>query len=321
MVSSNEASLDANENSPMSEMLNRFVGPEGRQSLVDALRSQPIIGGNPLLGEKVADLATVIAFSAGSTIIEEASSENDLFFILSGTVTIRVQGRELALRTAGQQVGEMAIVDPGQPRSASVIADGDVVIAKLSAANFLGLAERYPIIWRNVSGILAERLRQRNRFVTPLNSLPVLFIGCSSEALPIGRSIQSELDHDLIVVKLWANDIFKASEFTIESLERELPKIDFAVLLLSPDDIVVSREVKGEAPRDNIVLELGLFVGALGRKRTFLLCPQGAEIKIPSDLLGITALRYRREPEFGNTAAVAAACNELRNLISEIGPK
>ena len=242
-------------------MLERFVGPQAQQSLIEALRLQPIIGGDSTLSKKLANLVTVSGFSADSPIIEESSPDNDVFFILSGTVSIRVSGREVALRTAGQQVGEMAMVDPGQPRTATVVADGDVVVAKVTAGDFLKLAEDYPILWRNMSQTLAERLRQRNRFVTPLNSLPILFIGCSAEALPVGRAIQSALDHDPIVVKLWTNDIFKASKVPIESLEQELPKIDFAVLVLSPDDVVVSREASSGAPRDNLVLELGFVSG------------------------------------------------------------
>lgn len=302
-------------------MLERFVGPQAQQSLIEALRLQPIIGGDPTLSKKLANLVTVGAFSADSPIIEESSADNDVFFILSGTVSIRVSGREVAVRTAGQQVGEMAMVDPAQPRSASVVADGDVVVAKVAAEDFLKLAEDYPILWRNMSKTLAERLRQRNRFVTPLNSLPILFIGCSAEALPVGRAIQSALDHDPIVVKLWTNDIFKASKVPIESLEQELPKIDFAVLVLSPDDVVLSRETSSGAPRDNLVLELGFCLGALGRNRTLLLCPQGEEVKIPSDLLGMRSLRYKTGPEFGYAEAVAVACNEIRDVISQIGPK
>ena len=302
-------------------MLERFVGSQAQQSLIEALRLQPIIGGDPTLSKKLANLVTVSAFSADSPIIEESSADNDVFFILSGTVSIRVSGREVAVRTAGQQVGEMAMVDPAQPRSASVVADGDVVAAKVAAEDFLNLAEDYPILWRNMSKTLAERLRQRNRFVTPLNSLPILFIGCSAEALPVGRAIQSALDHDPIVVKLWTNDIFKASKVPIESLEQALRTIDFAVLVLSPDDVVLSRETSSGAPRDNLVLELGLCLGALGRNRTFLLCPQGEEVKIPSDLLGIRSLRYKPGPEFGYAEAVAVACNEIRDVISQIGPK
>ena len=92
------------------------------------------------------------------------------------------------------------------------------------------------------------------------------------------------LDHVPIVVKIWTDDVFEASSFPIESLERELQRVDFAVLVLSPDDKVISRDIATDAPRDNIVFELGLFMGALGHNRTFLIYPHGIDIMIPTDL-------------------------------------
>ena len=198
-------------------MLRRFKGPDGRAFLLEALRIQPIIGGEAGLAEKIAQSCRLEPFESGSILIEESASDNDLCFILSGVISIRVLGREIAVRTAGQQIGEMALVNPGQVRSASAVAAGEVVTARISAVEFASLADSNPRLWRNVARVLADRLRQRNRFVRPVNPRPVLFVGCSTEALDIGRAIQSALDHDPIQIKLWTNDIFKASRFPIES--------------------------------------------------------------------------------------------------------
>ena len=63
--------------------------------------------------------------------------------------------------------------------------------------------------------------------------------------------------------------MFAPSAFPIESLEQVLRTVDFAALVLSPDDTVVSRGTTTDAPRDNIIFELGLFMGVLGHFRTF----------------------------------------------------
>ena len=217
----------------------------------------------------------------------------------------------------------MALLDLGQPRSASAVADGEVVAARISASGFAGLADANPRLWRNVARVLAERLRQRNRFVPPVNPRPVLFVGCSTEALPIGRAIQSALEHDPIVVRVWTDDTFRASQFPVESLERELAKVDFAALVLSPDDTVISRDSETQAPRDNLVFELGLCMGALGHSRTFLLHPRGSDIKIPTDLAGFTPLTYQTGPDVPNSVAMATAtaCEELRAAILSSGPR
>ena len=301
-------------------MLKRFDGPEGRWFLIESLQTQPIVGGSQGLAEAIADSSEVEYFRNDETIIEEYGADNDLYLILTGTVSIRVRGREIAVRGDGQQIGEMALVDPGQPRSASAVAVGEVVVARLAAPEFVRLADSNPGLWKNVARILAARLRQRNRFIKPVNQRPELFIGCSGESLHIGRAVQSAFDHDPIVVKLWTDGVFKASTFPMESLERELPKVDFAVLVLSPDDTLVSRGTAGAAPRDNLLLELGLFMGALGRHRTFILCPRGQDLKIPSDVWGIIPLQYRTEPEADPKTAVAVACNEMRERILQAGP-
>ena len=185
---------------------------------MEALQLQPILGGDSALAESIAESCEVALFDRGASIIEESASDNELYFILAGVASIRVVGREIAVRTAGQHVGEMALLDPGQPRSASVVADGELVTARISASAFAQLADANPRLWRNIARVLAERLQQRNRFVSPANPRPVLFVGCSVEALPIGRAIQSALDHDPILVRVWTDDTFKASQFPVESL-------------------------------------------------------------------------------------------------------
>ena len=302
-------------------MLQRFCGPDGRIQLVEALRLQPIVGDDTTIAEAICECAELAFFRPGSNIIEESGPDNDLYFILAGVVSIRVSGREIAVRTAGQHIGEMALLDPGQPRSAATVADGEVVVARIPAAAFAVLADANPRMWRNAARVLAERLRHRNRFVPPANPRPVMFVGCSTKALPIGRAIQSALEHGPIMVRVWTDDTFKASQFPVESLERELAKVDFAALVLSPDDTVISRDAAAEAPRDNLVFELGLFMGALGHSRTFLLHPRGSGIKIPTDLSGFTPLTYHTGSDVPNSVAVVSACEEMRAAILASGPR
>ena len=302
-------------------MLERFTGKGGGELAVEALRKQYIIGEGTDLAESILGVSKIVGFAPGLAIIEELGSDNDILFILAGTVSIQVFGREVAVRSAGQHIGEMALLDPGQPRSALAVAIDEVVIAQVSATAFISIAESNPRLWRNIARELAERLRQRNRFLFPMNPRPVVFLGCSSESLQTARAIQSALEYDPFVVRVWTDNTFGASSFPIESLERELPRIDFAALVLSPDDTVISRNVESSAPRDNLIFELGLFMGALGRSRTFLVYPRDVDIKIPTDLAGITPLSYDSAAQLETHAALASACNEMRNLIAAIGPR
>ena len=109
-------------------MLARFTGQDAQRFVTEVLRNQPAIGESANLAETICDQAEIMGFAQHSTVIEESAPDNDIYFILAGVVSIRVGGREIAVRTAGQHIGEMAVVDPGQPRSASAVAEGEVVV-------------------------------------------------------------------------------------------------------------------------------------------------------------------------------------------------
>ncbi len=72
-------------------------------------------------------------------------------------------------------------------------------------------------------------------------------------------------------------------------------------------------------PRDNLVFELGLFIGGLGAHRVFLLHPRD-HVDLPSDLQGITPITYRTDREDKDTQnAVNPAATEIRNAVKRIG--
>ena len=91
-------------------MLQRFSGPDRHTHLVEALEIQPIAGGDTAIASAISGCVEVASFKPGSIIIEESAPDNDLYFILAGVVSIRVSGREIAVRTAGQHLGEMALL-------------------------------------------------------------------------------------------------------------------------------------------------------------------------------------------------------------------
>jgi predicted nucleotide-binding protein len=64
-------------------------------------------------------------------------------------------------------------------------------------------------------------------------------------------------------------------------------EVGFAVVLLTPDDLggAAATEVQQSRARQNVIFELGYFVGSLGRGRACLL--RKGEVEIPSDLYGV----------------------------------
>jgi len=104
-----------------------------------------------------------------------------------------------------------------------------------------------------------------------MDRMPALFIGSSSEGLAVAQAIQTQLQHDTEVT-VWNEGTFPLGQTALEGLVNALDRFDFAVLVLTPDDTVLTRKSEHLAPRDNLLFELGLFMGRLGRSRTFVVC-------------------------------------------------
>ncbi|MEK7994821.1 MAG: TIR domain-containing protein, partial [Planctomycetota bacterium] len=111
------------------------------------------------------------------------------------------------------------------------------------------------------------------------------------------------------------------SSTAIEALTALAQDADFAVIVLSPDDITLSRGNRRPSPRDNAIFELGLFMGAIGRDRTCLFKPQGMDIKIPSDLMGVTCVEYVHPQGPSGRLRIAAAVNRLAQAFGRLGPR
>lgn len=148
---------------------------------------------------------------------------------------------------------------------------------------------------------------------------PSMFVGSSSEGLEFARAARSLLSADAEMT-LWNEGFFGLGSTFIETLVNALPRFDFALLVLTADDLVQSRETESFGPRDNVVFELGLFMGHLGRARTFILHQAGAAPKIPSDLLGVSTAVYDWPREDGShMAALGAACDRIRGVVRDLG--
>jgi predicted nucleotide-binding protein len=159
-----------------------------------------------------------------------------------------------------------------------------------------------------------SRIGSKPHTVTNSRAEPV-FVGSSGEGLEVARAVQYQLQ-DVGEVEVWNEGVFGLTSGTLESLVQALDTFDFAVLVLTPDDLIVSRGVEQNSARDNVLIELGLFMGRLGRGRTFVLYPRDSNVKIPSDLAGVTLAVFSKPSDDTKlVAAVGPACLKIRNAI------
>jgi Predicted nucleotide-binding protein containing TIR-like domain len=143
--------------------------------------------------------------------------------------------------------------------------------------------------------------------------LPRLFVGSSAEALEVAYAIQENLDFDAETT-VWSQAFFHPSQSALNDLVTALDRFDFAAFVFAPDDVINIRGRIQPAVRDNVIFELGLFFGALGVKKCFLVMPRDTERPhLPTDLLGVNPLSYaERRSDQNLIAALGPACNQLR---------
>lgn len=147
---------------------------------------------------------------------------------------------------------------------------------------------------------------------------PAVFIGSSSERLDVADTLQVLLDH-AADCEVWNQGTFGLGSLTLESLAAARHRFDFAVLVLDVDDTAVSRGAAKNIPRDNAIFELGLFMGALGHDRTFIVYDRSRPPDLPSDLAGVTAATYQRHASGNAQAALGAPATRIKEEMRRLG--
>lgn len=141
---------------------------------------------------------------------------------------------------------------------------------------------------------------------------PTVFIGSSGEQLATAREVKALLRPELSA-DVWDEGAFGLGNSYLEDLMEAVEHYDFAVFIFAPDDLTTMRAKRKPSVRDNVVFELGLFMGRLGRHRAFWLVPRGThEPKIPSDLDGISRADFDSAPS-KRAATLAAACRKVKD--------
>src|SRR4051812_47868707 len=111
---------------------------------------------------------------------------------------------------------------------------------------------------------------------------PKLFIGSAKASVRVARAVAARLEGDGIAeVTIWDEGVFSLNQGFLERLLNLVSEFDFAVLIWSPDDVTESKGDSKASPRDNVIFECGLFMGALGRERVFVIHDQSVSLKIP----------------------------------------
>lgn len=141
---------------------------------------------------------------------------------------------------------------------------------------------------------------------------PKTFIGSSSSGYQIAEKVKEYLSN-ISNVHLWKDGgVWEVNSSTFENLLKLVNLFDFGIFVATADDLTMANEDKIVIkPRDNVILEMALFLGALGKDKSFLLVEEG--IKLPSDFNGIYMPQFKAD----NEDSIEKACSELTAKMEE----
>jgi hypothetical protein len=149
---------------------------------------------------------------------------------------------------------------------------------------------------------------------------PRVFVGSSKEGLQVAQMLARQLK-PVADVDVW-NDrgVFPVGSLTLASLENRASRYDFALIIMTPDDVRRSRHRINIVPRDNLVFELGLFMGRIGPDRTLIIRSDSSSMKLPSDLEGLVVAFYSETMvRHDLKKSIQSACDQVKDRIQELG--
>lgn len=144
-----------------------------------------------------------------------------------------------------------------------------------------------------------------------------VFIGSSTEGKRVAEHLQWALN-DTCDAVVWDQGVVEPGNTTLRALHAAAAEFDFAAFVVTPDDMVNKRDRLSAAPRDNVVLEVGLFSGILGPERTFIVQPHEVQLSLPSDLAGVAVAMWRPRADGNLRAALKPVALELHEAMTRI---
>ena len=150
---------------------------------------------------------------------------------------------------------------------------------------------------------------------TDLDNLPPrVFVASSTASASLAHRLADRLKPD-VAADVW-DTLFKPGDNTLDNLLLFSSLYEFGIFVLSADDLTTTRDVQRYQPRDNVIFELGIFMGAVGRSRAFAVVVDGGDgdVKLPTDLAGNTYVKVRLKSPNDTRKAVEVIRDRVLDL-------
>ncbi len=200
----------------------------------------------PAEREQVARSCRWKRYGPGEQIIDSQSESRDVFFVVSGLARVAnfsLSGREVTLDDIGpgNYFGELAALD-GNPRSASVLAVDETVVAAMPAGEFIRLVTEHPKLAYEVMKSLARIVRTSTDRIMDLSTL-----GANNrvhaEMLRLARANMDADGHAVLKPIPHHSDIASRVSTTRETVARVLSDLSRAGIVKREKDALVIADV------------------------------------------------------------------------------
>lgn len=107
--------------------------------------------------QEIGKVATQVTLPAGKVLAREGEAGREMFIFLQGTASVSRHGQRVATRTAGDVVGELAVIS-NRPRNATVVADTELWTLVLTSAGLNQLLDDIPGLAKHLLREVVDRL-------------------------------------------------------------------------------------------------------------------------------------------------------------------
>jgi hypothetical protein len=144
-----------------------------------------------------------------------------------------------------------------------------------------------------------------------------LFICSSVASLDVALALKNNLSGDFMVTT-WKENTFQLGHHNLDSIIKASTKYHYVLLVLTPDVVQTFNNNTTANVKDNIIFEMGFFIGIFGKERTFFIVENAPDFKLPTYVSGINYTDFIKPngPDLLETS-LQKCCVHIKNAISE----
>ena len=132
----------------------------GRDEYLDHLAQVPLFAAcSKKELQTIAKASDELVLPAGRVLVEQDTAGHECFVIVDGTVTVSINGKDVATLGPGAYFGELSLLDKG-PRTATVTAASQVTVLVLGPREFATVLDDVPSLSHKMLAALASRIRE-----------------------------------------------------------------------------------------------------------------------------------------------------------------